>query len=275
MPLYLADPMVIVRMKGKIMKTDTVLMMVTYDRLDLTKKTVAALSSSTKHPFSLVIVDNGSSDGTPEYLKKLKLASSMMAPGRDKDPLKEVELILLPENKGIAIGRNLALKKADELKPTWYCTIDNDVQLPNGWLEDSIKILESNKGYGAIGVNFEPKSYPLVTHNGCVFQDKPAGNLGTACMVFRKQLHQMIGFFNTEYNKYGLEDSDFGIRARVANFKMGYVEKMGIHLGEDNGEVNEYRKFKTQQHDELVDAFKKNCGLYMNHFKPIHIPFKG
>jgi O-antigen biosynthesis protein len=240
--------------------------MVTYNRLDLTKKTIDFLFKSTAHPFSLVIVDNGSSDGTPEYLTTL--------PTLCDGPLREVHLIILKENKGIAIGRNLALKKADELKPTWYCTIDNDVKLPQGWLEDSIKTLQANKNYGAIGVNFEPKPYPLVTLNDCTFQDKPAGNLGTACMVFRKQLHQMIGFFNTEYNKYGLEDSDFGIRARVAGFKLGYVKQMGIHLGEDNNEVNEYRKFKTQQHDELVGVFQKNCGLYMQKRKPIHIPFR-
>ena len=252
--------------------TDTVLMMVTYNRLELTKRTIDLLQDSTKRQFSLVIVDNGSSDGTQQYLKGI---SDIRRYATILDsPIIDVHVIELPENKGIAIGRNLALKKADELKPTWYCTIDNDVQMPNEWLEDSIKILESNKSYGAIGVNFEPKPYPLVTHNGCTFQDKPAGNLGTACMVFRKQLHQMIGFFNTEYNKYGLEDSDFGIRARVANFKLGYVEKMGVHLGEDNNEVNEYRKFKTQQHDDLVEVFKKNCGLYVSRQKPIHIPFR-
>jgi len=255
--------------------SDTVLMMVTYNRLELTKKTLDLLMRSTKRTFSLVIVDNGSSDGTPGYLKKFQLACSMIGSGgRFREPVNDVHLILLEENKGIAIGRNLALKKADELKPTFYCTIDNDVQLPDGWLEDSIKILEANKDYGGIGVNFEPKPYSLVTKNGCTFQNKPAGNLGTACMVFRKQLHQMIGFFNTEYNKYGLEDSDWGMRARVAGFKLGYVEKMGIHLGEDNNELNEYRKFKTQQHDELVDVFKKNCGLYVNRLKPIYIPFR-
>jgi hypothetical protein len=65
------------------------------------------------------------------------------------------------------------LKKTDELKPTWYCTIDNDVQMPDGWLEDCINILQANKGYGAIGVNFEPNPYPLVTQNGFTIQDNP------------------------------------------------------------------------------------------------------
>jgi GT2 family glycosyltransferase len=253
--------------------TDTVLMMITYNRIELTKKTIGLLLKSTKHPFDLVIVDNGSKDGTPEYLKKFKIASSMVS--KKTDSLNSVELILLEENKGIAKGRNIALKKADEFKPSYFVSIDNDVQMPDGWLEDCIKILEANKSYGAIGVNFEPNPYPLVIKNGCTFQDKPSGNVGTALMTFKKQLHQMIGFFSTEYSQfYGIEDSDFGIRARVAGFKLGYVEKMGIHLGEDNNEDTEYRKFKTQQHDSMVDKFKQNCKLYMNHQKPIYIPFK-
>lgn len=258
------------------MKTDTVLMMITYNRLDLTKKTMEGLFKSTKHPFSLVIVDNGSSDGTQEYLKNLQEISSLK-PGEncEPSPLQEIHLILLPENKGIATGRNLALKKADELNAKIYCTIDNDVLMPEGWLEESINILKANKNYGAIGVNFEPKPYPLITQNGYTFQDKPAGNLGTACMVFRKQLHQMIGFFNTEYSIfYGLEDSDQGLRARVAGFKLGYIKEMGIHLGEDGNENTEYRKFKTQQHDSRVEDFRKNCALYVQHKKPIYIPFK-
>jgi GT2 family glycosyltransferase len=258
------------------MKIDMVLMVVTYNRLNLTKKTMEGLVKSTKCPFSLVIVDNGSSDGTQEYLKNLQEITSLK-PCENCEPslLKEIHLILLPENKGIAIGRNLALQKADELKANYFCTIDNDVLMPDGWLEESIAILQANKSYGAIGVNFEHKPYPLVTQNGYTFQEKPAGNLGTACMVFRKQLHQMIGFFNTEYLKYGLEDSDYGMRARVAGFKLGYIKEMGIHLGEDGHETTEYRKFKTQQHDSLVEVFRKNCALYAHHKKPIYIPFKG
>jgi GT2 family glycosyltransferase len=235
------------------------LMIVTFNRLQLTKTTIKDLYKTAGREFNLVIVDNGSTDGTVEYLKSLK----------------DITLILNNKNKGIAIGRNIALLEADKLKTDYFCTADNDVKMPDGWLEECIKILEANKGYGAIGVSFEPKPYPLVTKNGYTFQDKSAGNLGTAISVFRKQLHQMIGFFNTEYSEfYGLEDSDFFMRARVAGFKLGYIEKMGIHLGEDNNEVNEYRKFKTQQHDSYVDVFKKNCGLYVNRTKPIYIPFK-
>jgi len=251
------------------MKKIITLMMVCFNRLPLTIKTMNGLLKSNKLPCNLVIVDNGSTDGTVEYLNGLQDSSEF------KDSNYKIKLILLPENKGIARGRNIALKEADELKTDYYCTIDNDVEMPDGWLEECINILDKNKGYGAIGVNFESTKYPLITKNGNTFQDKPAGNLGTANMTFRKQLHQMLGFFSTEYNRfYGVEDSDFGMRARAAGLKLGYIEKMGIHLGEDGGENSEYRRFKTKQHDEMVDVFKRNCALYMNRKKPLYIPFK-
>lgn len=248
-----------------------VLMMITYNRLELTKKTINFLLESTNQPFSLVIVDNGSTDGTVEYLKKLKLACSMKVPG--EIPV-QVELILLPENKGIAVGRNIALKKADELNATWYCTIDNDVQMPKGWLQECIEILEENKGFGIIGVNMEDTIYPMITRGKHTFQEKPKGNLGTACMVFRKQVHQMIGFFTTEYGMYGEEDADFGMRARVAGFKMGYIETMGNHLGADESEIGEYRAFKTKQHADNLALFKQNCALYSQRKKAIFVPYK-
>lgn len=258
--------------------TDTTLMMVTYNRLDLTKRTINCLWN-TGRLFNLVVVDNGSTDGTPEYLVNLKLEAEAEV-NNDHDCLapyptiSHVELILLPENKGIAVGRNLALKKADELKTQWYCTIDNDVECPEGWLEECVKILKANKTFGALGVNMEERPYPLITKSGYTFQEKPRGNLGTACMVFRKQLHQMIGFFTTEYGLYGEEDSDFGMRSQVAGFKLGYIERMGTHLGADESEKNSYREFKTKQHADNLSLFKQNCAKYYQRTKPLYIPFK-
>lgn len=245
------------------MTEKTTLMMVTYNRLDLTKRTIAGFLKSIKSPYTLVVVDNGSTDGTQKYLQDLV----------DTFP-NPVKIVFLPENRGIAVGRNVALKEADELQTTWFCCIDNDVEMPEGWLEECIDILKANKSYGAIGVNMEDNAYPLVTKNGRTFQDKPAGNLGTACMVFRKQVHQMIGFFTTEYGKYGEEDADFGMRARVAGFKLGYIERMGKHLGSDESDVSEYREFKTKQHADNLALFKQNCARYVQGNKPLFIPFK-
>jgi glycosyltransferase involved in cell wall biosynthesis len=233
------------------------LMMVTYNRLDLTKRTIENINKTVKCDYNLIIVDNNSTDGTVEYLKELGCT----------------KLVLNNDNLGIGRGRNQALWAADQIGTDWYCTIDNDVEMPEGWLAESIGILKSNPEFGAIGVNFEGKSYPLVKKGGYEFQDKPAGNLGTACMVFGKPLHMAIGFFK-EYNRYGLEDSDFGMRARFFGFKLGYIRENGTHLGVGELDSGEYRKFKTIAHDSRVAEFRKNCGLYSQRKLPIYVSYK-
>jgi glycosyltransferase involved in cell wall biosynthesis len=242
---------------------DTTLMMVTYNRLNLTKETLDDLVNTVHRPYNLVIIDNGSTDGTIDYLNSLQ----------DTENVK-YNITLVNSNKGIAVGRNMALKKADELNTQWYCTIDNDVKMPNGWLDECINILIANKGFAAMGVNFEDTKYPVITKNGYSFQDKPHGNLGTACMVFTKQLHKMLGFFNTEYGIYGEEDADFGVRTRVLGFKIGYIERMGNHLGSGINDIGKYREFKTKQHNDNFPQFRKNCGLYSQKQKQLFIPYK-
>jgi GT2 family glycosyltransferase len=242
------------------------LMMVTYNRLDLTIKTINALLERTNCDFNLVIIDNASTDGTIEYLKSLKSSGC----------IKNIYITYNNENKGIAIGRNQALKVANELDTVWYSTIDNDVILPNNWLSDCIDILRENKSYGMIGVNFEKEQFPVIKVNGGFeIQDKPRGNLGTACTVFNKSFHKMLGFFNTEYGLYGEEDADMGMRARAIGFKLGYLKENGIHLGEGEQDVGEYREFKTNCHNNNLEKFHKNARSYFNNKKSFHIGFKG
>lgn len=240
------------------------LMVVTFNRLSLTQQTFDNLFESTKGDYNLIVVDNGSKDGTVEYLKSLNWPANV-------NPV----LSFFDENQGIARGRNQGLKLADDLNTEWYATIDNDINCPNGWNEECINILKANKSFGMIGVNMEDQSYPLVTKNGFTFQEKPRGNLGTACIMFPKSVHKMLGFFNTEYNKlYGEEDADFGMRCRVLGLKMGYIQENGTHLGVGENDKGEYREFKTKCHNENLGLFNKNCSLYYSGKKPIYIPFK-
>ena len=243
------------------------LMMVTYNRLELTKKTLAGLVGSTGIPYNLVVIDNGSEDGTIEFLKDKPIEDSN---------LQNLVIRYNKENKGIAVGRNQGLVEADKLGTNMYCTIDNDVIMPAAWLKNCVDILKANKTFGAIGINMEGAEYPAVTLNGFTFQHKPQGNLGTACMVFPKAVHQMLGFFNMEFGRpYSCEDSDLGFRlTRCLNMKIGYAAN-GTHLGEDGGpNPSDYRKFKTELHEKTAPVFFKVCREYLNKTKPVYIPFK-
>ena len=170
------------------MSADASIMMVTYNRIELTKRTLECIANLDRE-FNLIIVDNGSTDETDTYL-------SCLAENYKPKNLKDLIIHYNKKNKGIAVGRNQALKLADEIGTEWMCTLDNDVLVPSSFLSECIDILKANNDYGAIGVNFESTNYPLVTQNGKTFQRKSRGNLGTACMTLPKSTHKILGFFN-------------------------------------------------------------------------------
>lgn len=239
------------------------IMMVTYNRLELTKQTVENIYNTVKIPFEFIIIDNASTDGTIEYLNELKI---------NKD---NIHLKFNSINRGIAIGRNQSLKIADDFNTEWYVTIDNDVLFHDGWLTECVDVLKDNKNFGAIGVSFEDVVYPIIKVKNHEIEFKSKGNLGTACMVFNKSLHKMIGFFSTEYKSlYGLEDTNFGNRIIFAGLKIGYVKTHGIHLGVGIADTGPYREFKTKEHDSHLEEYYKDYGLYATGKKSLYIGFK-
>jgi O-antigen biosynthesis protein len=245
----------------------TSIMFCAYNRLNLTKRMLKSFLQNTTSPYRLLIVDNGSQDGTPDYLHETFDRSEW-------EHCVGVELKFNEQNRGIAIGRNQGLLMADKHNDEYLCTLDNDIEFPEHWLEDCLDIIKANPRF-AIGINFEGTEYPFQSINGKTFQVKPAGNLGTACAVFPRHLHQAIGFFTTDYGLYGEEDADFFFRARMVGYQMGYLKEKGIHFGEGAEDTGPYREFKTQQHKDNLAKFQANCYAYMQRRKPYYIPYSG
>ena len=233
----------------------TKLLLVTYNRLNLTQQTLDNIFEVTKSPFEFIIVDNASSDGTVDYLKSFFNQKTV------NDFYKGAKIFCNDKNLGIAVGRNQTLALAGDAP--WYATLDNDVLLPDNWLEKCTQIMTIEPKFGMMGVNFEQTRYPLIDVGPYKVQNKKQGNLGTACMVFSKKVQKMIGYFNDrDYGLYGLEDADYGVRARAVGFQLGYLEEQGVHLGEDANDQGEYRKFKTEEHNRYLKIFYNNCNLY-------------
>lgn len=80
------------------------LISLTRDRLDFTKLCFERLQEMAGYPFDHYVVDNGSEDGTQDWLRDY---ADRYTSNRDSF----VDLTLLPENRGISIGSNIALEK--------------------------------------------------------------------------------------------------------------------------------------------------------------------
>jgi len=84
---------------------------VTYNRKELIRECLSAVLSQTRPPDHVLVVDNASTDGTPEML-------------REEFP--QVEVLRLPENQGSAGGFHEGMKRAYEAGYEWLWLMDDD-----------------------------------------------------------------------------------------------------------------------------------------------------
>lgn len=96
---------------------------ITCNRLELTKKYLSELKDKNNTKFEHIIIDNGSTDGTIEYLQKQN----------------NYHILKLNQNIGVAKAFMLGIKYAKEhLKPDYIIKFDNDCELTKFGILDEI-----------------------------------------------------------------------------------------------------------------------------------------
>ena len=250
--------------------------MVTFNRLEFTKAALTALFQHTCFPHVITVVDNGSTDGTPEYLQVLLKQGFI------------TNLILLPENVGIAKASNLAWSQEPDAE--YYLKVDNDIVIQKpGWLSRMVEVIDRIPELGAIAYSFEPVSYPVREMRGVRIRPK-AGNLNGACTLIPKRTHQTLGFWCEDYGLYGEEDADYGLRIQRQGWQNAYMEdeQVGLHLpagraahidgdtlkatdGIEEKTHTEYRAFKDECRRKNVQHIaKKNFHDYQTGAKTLY-----
>ena len=210
---------------------------VTFNRLEYTKKCIESVLKYTDYPHVITVVDNFSQDGTRDFLNDLK----------SKGLIKN--LVLLNENIGVAKASNIAWLSASEAG--YYLKLDNDVIIQKSpWLTPMVEIIECIPVSGAVAYKFEKPNYPIITMNGRQIRLKH-GNLGGACILIPKRTEKLLGYWCEDYGLYGQEDLDYGIRIQLAGLLNIYMEDELTLSHVDSGDNQDYVAWKKEQ-------FKKN-----------------
>lgn len=191
---------------------------ITYNRFEYTQQVFDALFNYTDFPYVLTVIDNGSIDRTVDYLRFL----------HQRNLIKN--LILFDSNVGVAKAGNVGW--ICEQEADYYIKLDNDVVMQGAWLADMVKVCDAIPQLGAVGYNVESCSFPLSTTNGYSIRIKEQGNLGGACILIPKSIHQKLGFWCEDYGLYGEEDADYGQRINCAGLINVYMENedLAFHL---------------------------------------------
>lgn len=125
---------------------------ISYNSLELLKKAVASIQNQSFSDWVHIIVNDGSTDKTAEYLNKLAETSDQYIVRN------------LDKNSGIANARNQCLKMIPP-NTEFVCILDADDIAREDKLEKQIKYLEARPDVGLVGSN-------------CIFIDEQGEKLG-------------------------------------------------------------------------------------------------
>ncbi len=206
-----------------------------------------SLKKQTFQEFKVIIVDNGSTDGSQDHI-------------RNKYP--QVKLIELSENTGFANAANVGIKAAAS---QYVFLLNNDTMCDEKALESLVGVMENKKRlfsaqakmlkmaqphdiddcgdlYCALGWAFTPgkdKDNRQFSHRESV----TSACAGAA--IYRKEYLDIVGYFDEEHFCY-LEDVDLGYRARLKGFA-NVMEPTAIvyHVGSGSS-GSRYNAFKVE-----------------------------
>lgn len=207
------------------------MVVVNWNRRALLEACLASLASDQGVPFEVVVVDNGSSDGSPGWVSGARFPFP-------------VQLIRNQDNLGFCAANNQGFAAA---RGSLIALLNNDAEACPGWLGHLARAFsDPSVGMAAskILVWESPGIIDKVGHliwpdgqnRGRGHGQKDTGQFdcfeeilwpdGCACMLRRSMLEE-TGGFDEEFFAYG-DDAELGLRCRILGWKAVYVPQARV-----------------------------------------------
>jgi GT2 family glycosyltransferase len=203
----------------------------TWNRADLVQSIVGNLRAQTRPPEQIIVVDNGSEDGTQILAREM---------GTD--------LIVFPENRGFAAAVNEGIRQASG---DWLLIVNNDVLLEPAWIERLLAAIEQEGvlfGAGKLlrkdNIGTLDGSWDLVSRAAYAWRCGYGRSDGAVWSIrrkiwfapmtaalFHRQAFDRVGLLETRFESY-YEDVDFGVRCALAGLEGVYEPAaVAVHIG--------------------------------------------
>ncbi len=197
-----------------------------FNRLACTKRCIDAIFRNTDCPaYALIIVDNGSTDGTGRFLSGLKGGN--------------ITILRQEKNLGYTLACNIG---ASLVGGEYLLLLNNDTEVQPGWLGPLVAIAEKYPDCGAVGSKLVYPDGRLQEAGSIVFKDGTAWNYGkgfapddpafnfvrevdycsAASLLVRKRVWDIVGGFDAGYAPAYYEDTDLCFAMRRRGYKTYY-----------------------------------------------------
>lgn len=213
---------------------------VSFNRKELLRKHIPSVLRTIYPNFDILVVDNGSSDGTVDFLKR---------------EYPDIKVLENEANFGFARANNTAFREYPDYD--YYALLNNDMDVEDDWLDVMVDLAENDKKLGVVGpkiVYSEKRNgkYVINSAGGVVNRrdmsfDRFEGNAddgshdrveevdfvsGGAMMIRGETLRDVRGFDDRMFFYY--EDVDICLRLKVFGWKVMYCGKTRVyhdHMG--------------------------------------------
>ncbi len=177
----------------------------TYDRLPILQKCLQAMEAQDfTQPYEIVVVDDGSTDGTVEFLQS------------HPDQFPHVRL-LLQNHEGAAIARNTGI---DAATGNTIVFIDSDLVVTPIFLSAHAKALANSDRAFTYGLVINTSDFANPTSAKVKIQDISTAFFATGNVAIAKHWLIEAGKFDTSFRQYGWEDLELGVRLKSLGLKL-------------------------------------------------------
>jgi GT2 family glycosyltransferase len=204
-------------------------------------------------PLTVIVVDNGSTDGTSEAVRAA---------------FPDIELIRVDENIGFSEGNNVGMRRALELGADYVLVLNNDVEVDPRFVSALLEEAERRPDAGALcskifyvdppdliwyaGATFDPRSGYNGRQVGYREHDSEAyaavretDRVCGASMLVPRPVLERVGLFDSKLFLYS-EDTDWSLRAKEAGYRLFVVpesklwHKISVTSGGENSPTTLY-----------------------------------
>lgn len=239
--------------------------------MEVIRECLKSLVASDYQPMRLYVSDNGSTDGSPEWIEEHYPHVTVIRNGR---------------NLGWSGANNVGIRKALAEGAEWIWILNNDIELEADCLSrimDRTRQHPELKLLGPVIHYFEPRDkvwcwggivrrssfYTGHSDSLAEFRASPHDSryMSGCAMMVHRSVFQCIGLIDERFFIY-CEDTDFGLRAGRAGFRMDVVEdavlyhKVGAFSGGEGAETP-FQLYQTLR--SLLLFWKKHLGIWGFH----------